>query len=174
VPDPGAPTQEQHPHGEARTVVPEAALLDAASVGATMGGAWTTTAVVPASVCATPRPVSAVASRTSGHASGTRRIVQTVGTHDGPVAAGREVSKLASALRGCGWQLGAEPPLGDASAQLTRRVGSSTTTVLVVAAEGVTVTLVGSGGAASDALAWESLGDLALSSSCPAAPDGCH
>jgi hypothetical protein len=46
--------------------------------------------------------------------------------------------------------------------------------MLAVSAEGVVVLLVGTGDFTDDAVRWGSLVDLALGTSCPAAPDGCH
>jgi hypothetical protein len=77
-------------------------------------------------------------------------------------------------MAACGWRAVVAPALGERAAQVTRGTGASTETALLLTAEGVTVLLVGSGGVPSDALRWESLADVALGSSCPAAPDGCH
>jgi hypothetical protein len=49
-----------------------------------------------------------------------------------------------------------------------------TRTAVMISAEGVTVTLVGSDGATARRARWSSLLDLALGDSCAAAAHGCH
>jgi hypothetical protein len=168
--DPGAPTES--PRAEpARTVVPAEALLGADSVGDALGGTWRP---VPAAAdsCASPRPAGAVAVGTRAFGSDPLGLVETVATHASPDAARTAVAALVERLRGCGWTPAEASPLGEVSARLNRSGGKEA--VSVFAAEGVTVTLVGTGGVATDADRWDALADVALSSSCPAAPDGCH
>jgi hypothetical protein len=70
----------------------------------------------------------------------------------------------------CGWSV-SDYRLGDAGL-IARRSG--TATVVVTGAEGVLVLLHAGGGLASASDEIDSWADLALGTSCEAAPDGCH
>lgn len=167
------PTSGEHHDEPPRTVVPRDALLTAQSLDAVLGGRWAAASSPPAA-CAAPRARSAVAVRSAVLRSGPRMVVETVATYRTAATAESAVDSLAAALQACGWQPRPAAPLGEASAELVRTGRSSTDKAFVLAAEGVTVVLVSSGGASANATAWQSLADLALGSSCPAAPDGCH
>ena len=166
---------EPHPD-DPRTSVPVGALLDAGTVAAVVGGSWRSTAA-PADSCDAPRPTSPtapVATRTAA-LTGTRgQLVETVATHADREAAVRTVDAMAKRLRGCGWTLEEEPPLGEDSALLTRSTSSGTEPLVIVAAEGVTVTMLGRGPVATSADDWAAIVDVAIGTSCLAAPDGCH
>ncbi len=178
--DLGLPTEEPDdpsapPVAEERlapkTVVPRRALLDAETVASVAGGAWT--AGGEPDRCAAPAPRGALAVRSSVLDSAGGRLVQTVATHHDAAAAQRAVPRLASRLKACGWASAEDLMLGEVGASLTRSGPSGRETAIVLALEGVSITQVGSGSAAEENT-WAALADLALGSSCPAAPDGCH
>ena len=159
-----------------RAGVPVGALLDGETVAAVVGGSWRSTAT-PADSCDTPRPTSPtapVASRTAALTGTGGLLVETVATHADREAAVRTVNAMAKRLRGCGWTLEEEPPLGEDSALLTRRAADGPQQLVVVAAEGVTVTVIGRGPVASNQQDWAAIVDVAIGTSCLAAPDGCH
>jgi hypothetical protein len=171
-PDPDAPD-----NGRLATV-PAAVLLDAQTVGAVAGGTWAAGGDAAAAVeaCLTDTPAGAAAGRSSvlvtDDASG--RLVQQVATWRSVRAARAGVETVAAALAACGFTGTGDPRLGDASAQLERAVdGGAVERVVVIAAEGATVTLTGSGPAAADGT-WESLADLAMGGLCTAGVHGCH
>jgi hypothetical protein len=83
------------------------------------------------------------------------------------------VAAEATRLAGCGFAADGDPRLGEASAQLTKDTGTGRQLALVLAAEGATVVLVGSGSAADQAV-WPSLADVALGTACAAGVHGCH
>ncbi len=177
VPPGGAPsapeeTAAEVPADEPRPAVPPGALLDADTVAAVVGGRWQKTPAPPDS-CDTPRPAGAVASRSGGLAGPRGVLLETVATHaaDGEV---RAVDALAQRLRTCGWTLAEEPPLGEDSAALTKGDPNGRQHLVIVGADGVTVTMVGRGRVADDADDWAALVDVAIGTSCLAASDGCH
>ena len=100
-------------------------------------------------------------------------VVETVSTYNGTLGA-TAISNLAKRLRGCGWTQEAEPPLGAHSAELSRTGGAGVERVVVVESEGVTVTVVGRGHVAATSDDWSAIVDVAIGTSCMAAPDGCH
>ncbi len=173
APDPDAPDQ-----GRLATV-PASALLDAQTVGAVAGGSWAPAqgdGATAVDACLTDTPAGAAAGRSSvlaaDDASG--RLVQQVATWRSVRAANAGVDTVAAALTGCGFTGTGDPRLGDASAQLERTLdGGFVERVVVIAAEGATVTLTGSGPAAA-AGTWESLADLAMGGLCAAGVHGCH
>lgn len=169
VPDPGRPEHDRHHEEPARTEVPAEALLDAATVSGVLGGSWQQTESQPAECAAV---TGAVAQRTVSFEADGGRLLLTVATHRSLAAADRAVAELAGRLQACGWTGRPDPRLGTASAAATSVDDAHT--AAVISAEGVTVTLVGSGAATSERARWSSLLDLALGSSCPAAPEGCH
>jgi hypothetical protein len=155
------------------TDVPDAALLDAETVGALAGGAWTEQAA-GGGWCAAPRTVGSDVRRGRLLESDGGRLVETVSAYPAPGAAERAVARTAARLEACGWDGDRDPRLGTASEQLTRTGPDGTEQVaLVLAADGVGIVLVAAGSAAAQG-SWESLADLALGSSCLAAADGCH
>lgn len=166
VPEPtGEP--EEHEDRPALAEVPPQAVLDPQTLDAVLGGSWTAAPASPEGPCG-PLPSDAAA-RSVRLTDGTRVLVQTVlsYTHGDDATA---VPALARSFAPCGWQAGEGPPLGEHSAQAEGPDGRA----LVLSAEGAVVVLVGTGGMADDAAAWESVADLALGSACPAAPGGCH
>ncbi len=163
---------EENP-GTPVTRVPVGALLDAETVQAVVGGSWRGTAVPPAS-CAVPRPAGTVAMRSAGLTGSGGRLIETVATHRGAAAAAAAVDELSGRLQSCGWALGDEPPLGEDSALLTRQRAGAVDRLVVVAAEGVSVTMLGRGQVADSADDWNAIVDVAIGTSCLAASDGCH
>jgi hypothetical protein len=162
----------EEPAGAALTAVPLGALLDAKTVGEVLGGSWTSSAA-PADSCAAPRPTRAVATRSTSLTGPGGTVIETVATYNGTAGA-TAVSNLAKRLRGCGWTQEAEPPLGEHSAELSRTGGAGVERVVVVESEGVAVTVVGRGQAAANGDNWSAIVDVAVGTSCLAAPDGCH
>lgn len=158
VPEP--PPAEAHAHGDEELPgrVPPGALLTAAD----LGPGWSTTDAA-ASPCA-PRESGPQASTVLVAPDGSR-LAQTVAVAaDGPAA----VAEWRRALAGCG--LAVTPlALGDAGAS-AHGAGAR---VLVTTAEQVLVVLRATGPLAADP-GLPDLGDVALGTSCPAAPDGCH
>ena len=158
--------------------VPAAALLDAETVGAVAGGTWVAAgaeAATAAEACLTDTPAGAGAGRSSvlGADDASGRLVQQVATWRTVRAASTAVESVGATLVGCGFTATGDPRLGDASAQLERTVDGALERVVVIAAEGATVTLTGSGSAAA-AGTWESLADLAMGGLCAAGVHGCH
>ncbi len=162
----------EEPAGAALTTVPAGALLDAKTVGEVLGGSWSSSAA-PADSCAAPRPTRAVASRSTALTGAGGTVVETVSTYNG-TAGTTAISNLAKRLRGCGWTQEAEPPLGAHSAELSRKGGAGVERVVVVESEGVAVTVVGRGRVAANSDDWSAIVDVAIGTSCLAAPDGCH
>ena len=162
----------EEPAGAALTKVPAGALLDARTVGEVVGGRWTASAA-PADSCAAPRPARPVGSRSSSLTGPGGTVIETVSTYNG-TAGTTAISDLAKRLRGCGWTQEAEPPLGEHSAELSRKGGSGVERVVVVESEGVTVTVVGRGRVAANSDDWSAIVDVAIGTSCLAAPDGRH
>jgi hypothetical protein len=162
----------EEPRDQALTKVPQGALLDAKTVGEVLGGSWTSSAA-PADSCAAPRPTRAVATRSTALTGSGGGLVETISTYNG-TAGTTAISNLAKRLRGCGWTQEAEPPLGAHSAELSRKGSSGVERVVVVESEGVAVTVVGRGQAAANSDDWAAIVDVAIGTSCLAAPDGCH
>lgn len=169
VPDPGKPTEDRDHQEPARTVVPGEALLDAKLASQVLGGDWQQAEARPLECVA---GTGWVAQKSVLLDSADGRVLQTVATHDSLAEADRAVAEMGRQLKSCGWDGAADPRLGTASVAATSADGSQT--AVVVSAEAVTVTLVGSGRATADRWAWSSLVDVALGSSCAAAPHGCH
>jgi hypothetical protein len=172
VPDPGTVAAEPHGHEKARRRVPVSALLTAGTVRMALGGAWQRR---PGGADECVRASGAVAARTmsygrtdGGSISGL--IAETVATYRDAQAADSAVRALGESAASCGWRVGPDPRLGSASISATEGPRS----MLAVSTEGVVVLLVGTGDFTDDAVRWGSLVDLALGTSCPAAPDGCH
>ena len=169
VPNPGRPKGDRQHAAPARTEVPAVAVLDAQTVSGVLGGDWSQSDAQPLH-CLTGN--SWVAQRSAAFDSADGRVLLTVATHRGLGAADRNVDEQLAALRDCGWSPQHAPRLGTASAAATYPDGGDSAVVL--SADGVTVTLVGSGSATASHRRWESLLDLALGSSCAAAAEGCH
>lgn len=162
----------EEPRGAALRTVPAGALLDATTMGQVLGGAWTA-AAAPADSCTAPRPGRAVGTRSTLLAGPNGTVIENVATYNGSDDTAA-VSALAKRLRGCGWTQGAEPPLGEHSAELSRTGSNGVERVVVVTAEGVTVTVVGRGALAANTDDWAAIVDIANGTSCLAAADGCH
>jgi hypothetical protein len=162
----------EEPQGAALRNVPAGALLDATTMGQVLGGSWTASAA-PADSCSAPRPGRSVGTRSTWLAGAGGTVIENVATYNGSDDTSA-VSALAKRLRGCGWTQGAEPPLGEHSAELSRNGSNGVERVVVVTAEGVTVTVVGRGALAANGDDWSAIVDIANGTSCLAAPDGCH
>jgi hypothetical protein len=169
VPDPGVPEQGRDHAEPARTAVPDGAMLDVASVSGVLGGRWQRSAAAPLRCLAGGERV---ARRSAAYASDDGRLLQTVGTHRSVAAADQAVDRAARRLAACNWTEASDPRLGSASTAASS--ASGTRTAVVISAEGVTVTLVGTEAVTVRRSRWSSLLDLALGNSCAAAPDGCH
>lgn len=169
APDPGVPHGGHEHDAQPLTVVPGEAMLDTRTVSSVLPGSWRRAAGGSLPCAATVDPV---AERTAAFATAAGRLVQVVRTHDGARAADATVAEVAHALRDCGWNELADPRLGTASSALESPDGARR--LVVIAAEGVTVTLAGSGAAVAQPARWAGIADLSLGTSCAAAPDGCH
>jgi hypothetical protein len=162
----------EEPRAAALRIVPAGALLDATTMGQVLGGSWTASPA-PADSCSAPRPGRSVGTRSTLLTGAGGTVIENVATYNGSDDTDA-VSALAKRLRGCGWTQGAEPPLGEHSAELSRTGSSGVERVVVVTAEGVTVTVVGRGALAANTDDWSAIVDIANGTSCMAAPDGCH
>jgi hypothetical protein len=169
VPNPGRPMRDDEHDERARTVVPVEAMFDRQAVSGVLGGDWAQSASEPLACLADS---GWVAQRSVAFDAADGRLLQTVATHRGHEAADRAVQEQLASLRACGWASERAPRMGTASAAASYPDGAES--AVIVAAEGVTVTLVGSGRATESHRRWMSLLDLALGSSCAAAPDVCH
>jgi hypothetical protein len=169
APDPGVPEDDRDAKEPALTKVPDAAMLDTQTVSVVLGGSWQQAAGQPLRCLAGD---DAVAKRSATYRSQAAEVLQTVATHESLAEADRAVARLGRRLADCGWTGLSDPRLGSASIAAEGADGSRT--AVVVSAEGVTVTLVGSAGATQSRARWSSLLDLALGNSCAAAPHGCH
>lgn len=173
VPDPGAAGADAHAHGEARRTVPAEAMLNAADVQMMLGGrGWERRSGEGGEGDECVAPERAVALRTmayGGTSAGT--VTETVATYADAAAADASVIALRERLEECGWIGVHDPRLGSAAVAADEGGGRSLTAVSV---EGALVVLVGTGDLPRDTGRWASLVDLAVGSSCPAAPGGCH
>ena len=168
VPDPGTASAEPHGHGKARRTVPAAAMLSADTVGMVLGGDWDRHQG-GGDECV--RPSGGLGVRTMSYGGSVEgQDAETVLTYEDPEAADAAVAALAAAAGDCGWDGDPDPRLGSASAAATAGGRS----MVAVSMEGVLVLLVGTGEFTGNKARWGSLVDLALGTSCPAAPDGCH
>ena len=162
---------DSHGSDIAPTRVPDGVLLDSRTVAQRLGGTWTA-GDRRAVGCPTAAHVDAsVVHRTSVVAEGGSSVRQTVAAFASAAAADRAVDDARDRLVGCGWSV-LDPRVGSAAVQGVAPDG--TQRVLVAATEGVTVTLVGSGGRPADRREWAGLADLALGSACGASAHGCH
>lgn len=169
APDPGTASADPHGHDEAaKRKIPAAAMLTAETVRMAMGGTWSRR-TGGADECMRPEGALGARSMSYGGSPGTL-VVETVSTYRGAKAADEAVADLGGAAAECGWTVEGDPRLGSASVA-AKDQGRS---MVAVSAEGVVVLLVGSGDVTRPAWRWSSLVDLALGTSCPAAPDGCH
>lgn len=168
APDPGTAGAEPHEGERARRTVPVAAMLTADTVQMVLGGSWDRHAG-DADECLAPQEALGVRTMAYDGAS-EGALVATVATYPDAGAADAAIAALGRAATGCGWTGVGDPRLGSAS--VSASVGPRS--MVGVSAEGVLVLLVGTGRFTGDAARWGSLVDLALGSSCPAAPDGCH
>jgi hypothetical protein len=149
--------------------VPVAALLDGGTVSAVLGGRWEESTTRPLGCDVS---TSGVAERSVAYRTTDGEVLQTVATYGSPAQADRAVKDAGRNLEACGWKATPDPRLGSASTAATSANGSEK--AVIVATEGVTVALVGSDMATSNALRWTSLVDVALGNVCAAAADGCH
>jgi hypothetical protein len=169
APDPGVPEDDRDDEEPALTEVPDPAMLDTQTVSAVLGGSWRQSGGQPLGCLAGD---DAVAKRSATYRSQDAQVLQTVATHESLAEADHAVARLGRRLADCGWVGLADPRLGSASTAAEGADGSRT--AVVFAAEGVTVTLIGSKGATQSRARWSSLVDLALGNSCAAAAHGCH
>ncbi len=168
VPAPAPGAAETHASRPARRTVPVSAMLTAETVRMALGGGWDSHAG-GGDECL--RPAAALGVRSTSY-GGTDAgiVVETVATYRDAAAADAAVAELGRAATGCGWTGKGDPRLGSASVTASQQGRAMT----AVSSEGVVVLLVGNGDVTKDAARWGSLVDLALGTSCPAAPDGCH
>lgn len=169
VPDPGTASAEPHGHeGHARRTVPTEAMLTAGTVRMVLGGRWERR---PGGGDECVRPEGALGVRDMSYGGAVEGlVVETVATYEDADAADEAVADLGRAAAACGWTAGRDPRLGSASVAATNGAQA----LVAVSTEGVAVLLVGTGDFTRDRMRWGSLVDLALGTSCPAAPDGCH
>lgn len=170
VPDPGTAGVDAHAHGEARRTVPLAAMLNAADVQMMLGGRGWERRSGEGDECVAPERAAALRTMAYGGTSaGT--VTETVATYADADDADASVIALRERLEECGWIGVHDPRLGSAAVAADEGGGRSLTAVSV---EGALVVLVGTGDLPRDTGRWASLVDLAVGSSCPAAPGGCH
>jgi hypothetical protein len=168
VPDPGTASAEPHGHGEARRTVPVSAMLTADTVRMVLGAGWERRSG-GGDECV--RPQGGLGVRTMSYGGSVEGLlVETVVTYADAGAADSAVAALGDSAGDCGWSAGPDPRLGSASVAAADGARS----MVAVSAEGVLVLLVGTGDFTGNRARWGSLVDLALGTSCPAAPDGCH
>jgi hypothetical protein len=141
--------------------VPASAVLAPTDLGA----GWTSAAPTRVA-CSSGLP--ARPSRTAGVGDGRGTLTETV-TSGADVAAA--VAQWRSALARCGWSV-SDYALGDAG--LDARSTDGAARVVVTGAEGVVVLLHARGGLVRATDELDGWADLALGTSCAAAPDGCH
>jgi len=169
----GGPDGDQ-PDAARLTEVPAAALLDVQTVGAVAGGSWSPADPAAGDAClaadqggAPTRSVVLAADDAGG------RLVQSVATWPAAKGARAAVVGLGSVLEACGFTAAGDPRLGEASAAFDRTVDGAQQHAVVIAVEGATLVLAGSGSAAAPGV-WESLADVAMGSACAAGVHGCH
>ena len=167
VPDPGNAPAKPHGHQEPRRKMPVSAMLTAETVRMMLGGPWQRHAG-GADECL--RPEGELGSRSTSY-GGTDAglVVETVATFPDSGAADAAIGELERAARACGWEDVRDPRLASAAVAADDGARSA----VAVSSEGVVVLLVGTGDV-TRGVGWGSLVDMALGSSCAAAPDGCH
>ena len=177
--DDAAERQDEHRDGDEPdkgrlAAVPKGALLDAGTVGAIAGGSWAA-GTAPVDGCLTGTAVGAAAGTSSQltAADGSGNLVQAVATWQSVRTAMSGLDTIAGSLVDCGFTGTGDPRLGDASATFERTVDGSAQKVTVIAVEGATVVLTGTGSAAADGV-WESLADVSMGTLCVAGVHGCH
>lgn len=169
---PRAEDDEEHEHPP-RTDVPAVAMLDAATLSAVLGETWKPVEAPPDS-CSTPKPAGSLVTRTSALASTRGRLIETVAVHADHEAAEQVPATMTRRLKACGWTFEEAPLIGEAAAQLRRRTSAGVERIVVVGVEGVSVTLVATGPSLAPADRLAAVVDIASSTSCGAAADGCH
>lgn len=161
---------DDHGHAPARAVVPAAAFPTTGDIDAFLGGRWreadSTDEVLPGCLARTTPPAGSAARtwRSDGDA-----LVVHLRTYDGVETAADVVAATRGDLTTCGARLVTDPRLGSAS--VTAELDGER--LLAVAAEGVVITLRADA-TRVDPVTLTSLADLAMGTSCEAAPDGCH
>jgi hypothetical protein len=161
---PISPTVSSAPEAAEEVVakpVPPSALLSPADLGA--GWAKAAPQSVPCRTGLAPTP-----SRSGGLQDARGTLTETVSTGAGVV---RSVAAWRRALGNCGWSV-SDYPLGDAG--LSALSADRSARVVVTGTEGVLVVLHAGGRLAGAADEMDGWADMALGTSCPAAPDGCH
>ena len=143
-------------------------MLTAETVRTALGGSWVRKTGA-GDECVRPEGGLAASVMSYGGSSA-GLVTETVATYRDDGTADAAVKAMGRAAAGCGWAGVSDPRLGSASVS----AGDGPRSMVAVASEGVVVLLVGEGSAVEHPSRWASLVDLALGSSCPAAPDGCH
>jgi hypothetical protein len=156
------------------TEVPASALLDVQTVGAVAGGSWSAADPAGDDTClAADQGGAPTRSGVLAADDASGRLVQSVATWPTARAARDAVVGVGAALESCGFTAAGDPRLGEASAAFDRTVDGAQQHAVVIAVEGATLVLAGSGSAAAPG-AWESLADVAMGSACAAGVHGCH
>lgn len=169
----GGDAHGEHAGDSDEPAVPPGALLDAATVGSLTGGTWREGTSAGTSGCDAARPAAALAARGITLVATGGALTEWVGAYADPAAASAAVARTADRLAACGFTRAGDPRLGEASLELTRAGGAGAARAMVVAADGATAVVLGTGSVAAPG-AWESVVDIALGTSCAAAPHGCH
>lgn len=162
-----------HADGGGHPAVPAGALLDAETVASLATGTWRVTGPGAADACADLAPVGALASRGVALVSADGSFVEWAGAYPDADAAAAAVAPTADRLTACGFTVSGDPRLGEASTELTRTDGPGPARAMVLAADGAAVVVLAAGTAAAPGT-WDALVDIALGTSCAAAPHGCH
>jgi hypothetical protein len=170
VPDPGSPGRGDVRHGPARRSVPAEAMLDAGTVSGVLGGRWQASTAAGGLDC--PITQEGLADRTAVYRTEDGYLREIVTTHRSPSVADGVARDADRRMRACGWAARPDPRLGSASS--AAEAVDTDASAVVVAVEGVTVTLVGSGAAVANQSRWSSVADVALGNACAAASEGCH
>ena len=156
------------------TEVPASALLDVQTVGAVAGGSWSPADPAGDDGClAADQGGAPTRSDVLAADDASGRLVQSVATWPTARAARDAVVGVGAALEACGFTAAGDPRLGEVSAAFDRTVDGAQQHAVVIAVEGATLVLAGSGSAAAPG-AWESLVDVAMGSACVAGVHGCH
>jgi hypothetical protein len=162
------PTVAPAPAGSSAPVAEEPLVTKPVAPGALLspadlGEGWTKAAPVPVP-CRVVLPVRPT--RSAGLKDGRGTLTETVSSG---IRVTSGVAAWRRALTGCGW---AVSPYGLGDAGLSATSGSGR--VVVTGTEGVLLVLHASGGLAGASDEMDSWADMALGTSCVAAPDGCH
>ncbi len=146
--------------------LPEGAISAGALVTPTdLGPGWTT---APAAAAPCPPAFARSALRSSGLAERRGTLTETIATG---VDVAAVVSAWGRSLRACGFAV-RDDGLGDAA--VSAHSSKASEAVMITGTEGVLVVMHATGELAGAQEELEGWADLALGTSCVAAPDGCH